>query len=164
MESNTASDKTLLGAGPCDPSDMLELPNAEELMEVLGKEELGYLFNEYVELHPSLDPIKAGYLLARIYTMLSWPEPTFDTLLKWSRNLPTEEPWAEALFCGRVKLYLESSRCAAVVWKPIDYSTLPTKEERLNARIINLKRYRFVLKVLERLQEDRGRKALANTN
>ncbi|KAI0169097.1 hypothetical protein GGR52DRAFT_553731 [Hypoxylon sp. FL1284] len=139
-------------------SDLVNLASAEELINVLGISDLQFAFDEYVQLKPSLDAVEAHTKASQIFAMLSWPEPTFHGLNKWARDPPTEEPWAEALFCWRVKRHLESAECTAVAWGTIDYYGLRSNEERRNARMVNLGRYRLVLQILERLQDDRRSK------
>ncbi|KAI1763902.1 hypothetical protein GGR53DRAFT_466898 [Hypoxylon sp. FL1150] len=154
-----SAEKTLQGDGPWPISNILRLPSTEELIEVLGRSELQFAFNEYVERHPAFNKIDARRYTARIYAILSWPEPTFHRLSESAKGKPTREPWDEALFCWRVKRHLESSECTAVDWETIDYYALPTAAKQREARELNVERYGYILRLLERLQEDRNRKA-----
>ncbi|KAI1396363.1 hypothetical protein F4819DRAFT_135966 [Hypoxylon fuscum] len=152
----TSNGKTVNSDGRWDLFYLLRLRSTKGLIEVLGKPELEYAFDEYVKMHPSFDTIRADHIYPRIFAMLSWPEPTFLSLLNSAREPPTDEPWAEALFCWRVKRHLESRECTAVDWTAVDYYALPSVEDRRSARATNLERYKLILALLERLQEDRS--------
>ncbi|KAI1376847.1 hypothetical protein F4677DRAFT_459607 [Hypoxylon crocopeplum] len=158
MGSEVASkEQHLREVGPWDISDILKLPSAQEIIVRLGEKELRAAFDEYVELHPSPEKIVAEDHTARVFAMVGVPEPTYTNLYKWARDPPTDEPWAEALFAYRVKRHLESRDCEAVDWTYTEYYSLPTTEERRCYREVSLERYRSVLQILERLQEDRHR-------
>lgn len=158
----TSHRQGLQGDGPWDISEILKLPSTNELIAVLGEKELKFAFDEYLELQPSRDPIAAEDYVARIVAMLGWPEPTYRTLYKGARDPPTDEPWPEALFVYRVMRHLESNKCKAASWVAVDYYRLPSEEERRRARVVAKERYKLVLEILARLQEDRHNKALAS--
>ncbi|KAI1098301.1 hypothetical protein F4804DRAFT_350569 [Jackrogersella minutella] len=159
---STSQAQIVRGRGPWAMSDILKLPNTQELITVLGADELQYAFSEYLTIHPSPEPIVAKDIIARVYAMVGWPEPTFTNLYKWARDPPTDEPWPEALFAWRVKRYLEGRDCKAVDWTLIDYYRLSTAEERRYSRVIALERYQFVIEILERMLRATPVKTLAN--
>ncbi|OTB02003.1 hypothetical protein M426DRAFT_13995 [Hypoxylon sp. CI-4A] len=146
----------LKGDGPWDMSVILKLPIVEEIMDVLGTEPIYQAFKEYMRLHPSHDPIKAQKYLGHVFAILGEPSPTYTTLFKRAYFPPTDEPWAECLFCWRVKSYLEGRDCNAVNWETTDYyAAETTDEEKAESDAIDLQRYSFILEILERLQARR---------
>ncbi|KAI0839114.1 hypothetical protein F5Y06DRAFT_295731 [Hypoxylon sp. FL0890] len=143
--------------GPWHISLILNLPNIQDVIAVLGKEPIQAAFEEYTHLHPSPNPVAATTYAAYIHDMLG-SHPSTEGILHAATD---NEPWAEALFAHRVKTYLESAECTALAWSYADYYHLDlirsrdAEERRWYRYAVVMERYYFALVILERLQLDR---------
>ncbi|KAI1213822.1 uncharacterized protein F4807DRAFT_456370 [Annulohypoxylon truncatum] len=133
MESTIVSKEQFSRGGPWEMSDILKLPNMQDVLEVLGKENTQAYFDEYVTLHPSVEPISAKNILPHVLEIVGGTEPTYTSLYKRARDPPTDEHWAECLFAYRMKRYLESRECMAINWRS---TLLHNPEERRDSRAI----------------------------
>ncbi|KAI1138227.1 hypothetical protein F5Y05DRAFT_419088 [Hypoxylon sp. FL0543] len=148
------------GNGPWHISLILDLPNIQDVIAVLGNDAIQMAFEEYARIRPSLEPVDAKKYTAYIYDMIG-AYPSTMWVANIARCYLTDEPWAEALFVHRVISYLESVHCTAVTWSHTDYYPLlpingPSVEEQQSINHATaMERYWVILEILERLQLDR---------
>ncbi|KAI1093500.1 hypothetical protein F5B19DRAFT_491341 [Rostrohypoxylon terebratum] len=165
MEQVVVTKEQFSQGGPFEISDILKLSSMQDVLEILGKEEIQMYFHEYVTLHPLQKPISAKEILPDVFAIVGGPEPTYTSLYRQARDRPTDEPWAEALFAYRLKRYLEKRECTAVNWRSVyhadtaggssDRTTALRPREGTSHRTIALERYGVTLIILERLQRER---------
>ncbi|KAI0898603.1 hypothetical protein F4806DRAFT_494264 [Annulohypoxylon nitens] len=155
MQSEVVSKEQFSQGAPFDISEILKLSSMQDVLEVLGKDEIQMYFDEYVTLNPSPEPISAKDILPEVFKIVGEPEPTYTSLNRQARDPPTDEPWAEALFAYRLKRYLEKRECTAVDWRSVYHSTSATRTGSRSHKAIALERYGITLIILERLQRER---------
>ncbi|KAI0890681.1 uncharacterized protein GGS22DRAFT_184029 [Annulohypoxylon maeteangense] len=155
MDSTVLSKETFMQGGPWEMSDIMKLSNIQDILEVLGKTSIRLFFDEYVSLHPSLEPIVAKDILPDVFSIVGESEPTYTSLYRRANDPPTNAHWAEGLFAYRMKRYLESRECMAITWRSLEYYTIRDPGEIRTNKAILLERYGIILIILERLQRER---------